>query len=259
MSDVQAAEVTQTEQVEPQGDAQQAQPQTEATQTEHQGQNDTSWVPKRIGEITAARRKAEEERDAERQRAKALEEELAKLRQQPAGDGAAPTPAAPNANPQQFDQLVNARAEALAAQRLETQTLNQRIAEINEAGTKEFGQDFDRSIQNLTMAGLGGPEFVKVLTNIPNPEKVVTWLGKPENMNEAVRIGSLDPLHMGIEMTKLSDKAAKAFAKQISKAPPPVDGVTSRGTAGGDGVEPDPSDQKAWIAWRQKTARRGRK
>jgi hypothetical protein len=232
---------------------------TDPAPTDPPSQPDTSWVPKRISEITAARRRAEEERDAERQRAAKLEEELAKLRQQPNADGTPqPTPA-PAPNQQQFDQLVNARAEALARQQRETETLNQRIAAINADGTKEFGAEFDKAVGNLNMAGIGGPEFLKVLTSIDNGAKVVAYLGKPENMNEAIRIGSLDPVQMGIEMAKLSDKAAKAFAKQVSKAPAPIEPVTSRGNTGGDGPEPDPSDQKAWIAWRNKTARRGRR
>ncbi|WP_155635584.1 hypothetical protein [Burkholderia territorii] len=208
-------------------------------------QHDTSWVPKRISEITAARRKAEEERDA-------LKAEIERLRAATAAEPAQPTAAAV---PQPD---IEKLADALAERKLNDREMSRKIAAINEAGAKEFGDDFEKSVQNLNMAGIGGPDFLKVLTSIDGAEKVVTYLGKPEHLNEALRIGSLDPVQMGIEMVKLSEKASKAFAKQVSKAPPPIETVTSRGNAGGDGPEPDPSDQKAWIAWRNKNARKKR-
>lgn len=212
---------------------------------------DTSWVPRRISEITAARRAAE-------QRASEAEAEAARLREQLAArpaDPAGTSTATPNygAQPSQadFDRLVQARAEALANQRNQESTLNQRIGEINTAGVKEFGDDYEKSTQNLAMAGIGGPEFLKVLTNVPKAEALVTWLGKTENLNEAMRIASLDPVAMGIELTKMSGKAAKELGKQISKVPPPIDPVTGNG-AGADSAMPDPNDSKAWQEWRAK-------
>jgi hypothetical protein len=209
-------------------------------------QPDTSWVPKRISEITAARRAAEA-------RAAELEAELARLR---AGQQAPEQPTIAPTSREDFDKLVNARADAIAAQRSQEASLTSRIAEVNAAGAKEFGEDYEKSTQNLAMAGIGGPDFLRVITNVPNPEKVVTWLGKPENLNEAMRIASLDPIQMGIEMTKLSSKAAKDLGKQISKVPPPVQTVDGGG-GGGDGGMPDPEkDPKGFIAWRNKNARK---
>lgn len=212
---------------------------------------DHSWVPKRISEITAARRAAE-------QRAEQAEAELARYRagQQSSSSGD-PSVAPPAPSREDFDRLVNARADAIAAQRTNESTFNQRIAAINEAGTKEFGEDFDKSVQNLNMAGIGGPEFLKVLTNIKGADKLVTWLGKNENINEAVRIASLDPVQMAIEMSDLVPKAAKALSKPISKVPPPVDTVNGGGGSS-DGTAPDSSDTKAWMEYRNKTARRKR-
>jgi hypothetical protein len=253
MSEVQT-EQTQTESTETQ------QTQTE-TQTEQQTQQtDNSWVPKRIGEITAARRAAEKRAEEAEAREREKDAELARLR------AAAPAPAegTPTAKPantgmsqEDFDRLVNARADSLAAQRTQTESMNSKIAAINEAGTKEFGAEFEKAVQNIQMAGIGGPEFLRVLTNVDNPAKVVAYLGKPENLNEALRVGSLDPVQMGIELTKMSEKAVKAFAKQISKAPTPPEPISGR-SAESDGVEPDPSDKAAWIAWRQKNARKRR-
>ncbi|WP_147411953.1 hypothetical protein [Ralstonia pseudosolanacearum] len=204
------------------------------------------WVPKRLAEITAARRAAEAERDQ-------MKAELERLR------AAAPVSTdgqQPAISPQALEDLANARAEAIANQKREQETFNNRITSINEAGMKEFGEDFDKSVQTLTMAGVGGPEFLKVLTNVPNAEKVVTYLGKPENVGEAIRIANLDPVSMAVEMTKMAATAAKALAKQVSKVPPPLDTIDG-GSSASDGVEPPPNS-KEWFAWRAKTARKRR-
>lgn len=227
-------------QVDPQLETPPAEP---AGEPEVKQQPDTSWVPKRISEITAARRAAEA-------RAADLEAEVARLR---AAQTAAPVDPAnpPVAPPPDIDKLARSYAERMVNEQRAQDTMKSRIDAINEAGMKEFGEDFDKSVQNLNMAGIGGPEFLKVITSIPNAEKVVTWLGKDGNINEAMRIASLDPIQMGIEMTKLAPKAAKELAKQISKVPPPVDLVDGGGGDSG-GVEPDPKDTKAWMAWRAK-------
>lgn len=202
---------------------------------------DTSWVPKRISEITAARRAAE-------QRAADLEAEVARLR---SAQTSAPVEGQQQTPQPDIEKLARSYAERMVRDQTEVQSMNQRIESINAAGAKEFGDDYEKSVQNLGMAGVGGLDFLKVLTNIDGAEKVVTWLGKNENINEAMRIASMDPIQMGIELTKLSPKAAKALGKQISKAPPPVQPVDGGG-GGSDGVEPDPKDTKAWMTWRSK-------
>lgn len=207
---------------------------------------DTSWVPRRISEITAARRAAEA-------RAAELEAEVQRLRaaqvSAPSGDG---QPVMHQQPAESVDQLARAYAERMVTQQREQESLNQGIARINEAGTKEFGDDFEKSVQNLQMAGVGGPDFLKVLTNIPKAEAVVTWLGKTENLNEAMRVATMDPMQMGIELTKLSSKAAKDLGKQISKAPEPIKTLDTSG-GGSDGAEPDPKDTAKWMEWRNKT------
>lgn len=229
--------------------------QTETTQTEQPQQPDTSWVPKRISEITAARRAAERRAEEAEARAREQEAELARLRAAqgaPAADGAPPVAKpTPQMSQEDFDKLVNARAAAVAKQNSERESMNSRINAINEAGKTEFGADFDKAADTLNGMGVVTPDFLRVLTNIDNAAKVVAFLGKPENLNEAMRVASLDPVQMGIEMVKLSEKATKAFAKQVSKAPAPIESVSGR-SASSDGVEPDPSDHKAWIAWRAK-------
>jgi hypothetical protein len=238
MSDVQAEQQQQVEQ------------QTETEQVEQQQTEqrpDTSWVPKRISEITAARRAAEA-------RVAELEAELARARQQPQPTEGQQPQQAPQSN-QSVEELAKAYAKRMVAEETAQSTLNQRITAINEAGAKEFGEDFDKATQNLNMAGIGGLDFLKVLTSIDGAEKLVTYLGKSENINEAMRIASLEPTQMAIEMMKLAPKAAKSLSKQISKAPPPIDALDGRSGAE-DSTEPDPSDTKKWLAWRNKNARR---
>lgn len=218
-------------------------------------QPDTSWVPKRISEITAARRAAEQ-RAAD---AEAREREKDALIAQLRGGG---DPNAGGGQHQQPVHDVNALADALAErkyqERVGTQDLNTKIAAINDAGNKEFGAEFEKSVSNLQMAGIGGVDFLKVLTNVPNAEKVVAYLGKTENLNEAMRVVSLDPVNMAIELTKLAPKAAKELGKQISKVPPPVEGLEG-GSSASDGGMPDPAkDPKGFIEWRNKNARKRR-
>jgi hypothetical protein len=239
MSDVQSEQ--QTESTEQQQTETQ---QVEQQQTETQERPDTSWVPKRISEITAARRAAEA-------RAAELEAELNRIRAaQQSGGETQQTHQSPNQN---VEELARAYAQRLRNEEKANESLNSGIARINEAGAKEFGDEFEKATQNLNMAGVGGVDFLKVLTSIDGAEKLVTYLGKNENIDEAMRISSLDPVQMGIEMMKLAPKAAKALSKQVSKAPPPVQTVDGGGSSASDSIEPDPSDTKKWVEWRNKS------
>jgi hypothetical protein len=203
---------------------------------------DTSWVPKRISEITAARRAAED-------RAARAEAELAAFRANGgAAQGQGEHAGTHQGQDQSVEALAKAYAERMVREQQSTSSMNERIKSINEAGAKEFGDDYEKSVQNLQMAGIGGPDFLKALTKIEGAEKLVTFLGKTENLNDAMRIGTLDPVEMAIELTKMSTKANKALSKQVSKAPPPA--TTISGGGGGDGGEPDPSDTAAWMKWR---------
>lgn len=245
MSEVQT-EQTQTETSQVEG-------QQEATPQEQPQQRDTSWVPRRISEITAARRAAEQRAADAEQRARQFEEELTRLR--------AANPDAQGQQQQQqpqsresVEQLAQAYAQRMVREQQEGASLNSKIAAINEAGSKAYGDDFEKSVQNLQMAGVGGSDFLKVLASVEGAEKVVTFLGKTENLDEAMRIATLDPVQMAVELMKMSPKAAKALSKQVSKAPaPPAETIDGR--VGDTGGEPDPSNTKAWMEWRAKNKR----
>ena len=133
-----------------------------------------------------------------------------------------------------------------------------KMTEIEQKAKEEFGVEYDKSVQNLSLAGVGGQEFLQALAAIPSPEKVITYLGKSENINEAIKIATLTPLQMGVELTKLSSKATKELGKQKSNAPAPVGDVDGGSSRALGGAEPDPSDTQAWFAWRQQNMRKRR-
>jgi hypothetical protein len=229
-------------QQEPQEQAQPVQ-QQEAPQVEQQQepkQEPPDWVMRRMAEITAKRRAAEEEAARWREMY-----ERSQTATPPADDGV-------SVPPQNVDQLARAYAENMRAQERE----RERLAQIESAGRKEFGADFDSAVQNLNAAGVGGPEFLKVIAEIPDAQKVVAWLGKHDNLGEAIRISGLNPIQMGIELTKLAGKASKDLTKQVSKAPPPVQHIEG-GSSASDQVEPAVGS-KEWFKWRNENARKRR-
>jgi hypothetical protein len=202
----------------------------------------TDWALRRIAEITAKRREAEAEAARWKEQYERAQSMIPADQQQQQVQ----------ANPQSVDQLARAYAENIRAQERE----QERLVSIEAAGRKEFGADFDSAVANLNAAGVGGPEFLRVIAEIPNAEKVVAWLGKHDNLGEAVRIASLSPIQMGIEMTKLSTKASKEMTKQISKAPAPIQAIEG-GSSASDSVEPAVGS-KEWFKWRNENARKRR-
>ena len=218
-----------------------AEQQQEAQPQEQQEQKPApaDWALRRIAEITAKRREAE----AEAARWKEQYERAQAL---------VPADQQQHQPQQNVDQLARAYAENMRAQERE----QERLANIEQAGRKEFGTEFDVAVSNLNAAGVGGPEFLRVIAEIPNAEKVVAWLGKHDNLGEAVRIAGLSPIQMGIEMTKLSAKAVKEMTKQISKAPAPIQAIEG-GSSASDSVEPAVGS-KEWFKWRNENARKRR-
>lgn len=192
------------------------------------------WARKRMGELAA-------QKNAEKERAAQLQAQIESFSQQ-----------APTAQSQED---VYAIAQKIADQRLSEQTFIQKMGQIESTAKEQFGEEYDRAISNLSLAGVQSNDFLKALAEIPNPEKVLVFLGRSDNVADAIRIANLNPLQMGIEMTKLSSKAAKELSKQRSNAPAPVGEVSGGSSASSGGTEPPMSDTQAWIAWRNKTKR----
>ena len=196
------------------------------------------WARRRMGEFAEQKRTAAE-------KAAALEAQLNQFSQ-------APAPAAPQED-------VMKMAQQIARQELEQRQFVEKMTSIEQTAKKEFGEDYDRSISNLSMAGVQSNDFLRALAEIPNPEKVLVYLGKSENVGDAVKIANMSPLQMGIELTKLSTKAAKELSPTKSRAPAPVadvDGSSSSRSSGG--AEPPMSDTVAWMEWRKANARKKR-
>ena len=195
------------------------------------------WARRRMGELAA-------EKNAARQK---LEEYQSK--QQPEQ----------SYTPQEnIQELAMTYAKQIAAQQVQEQSFVNKMTEIERNAKEEFGDVYDKSVTNLQLAGVGGQDFLQALAAIPSPEKVITFLGKSENINEAIRIANLSPMQMGVELTKLSSKATKELGKQKSNAPAPVGDVDGGSSRSSGGAEPSPSDTQAWIKWRSENARRRR-
>jgi hypothetical protein len=157
-----------------------------------------------------------------------------------------------------IQELAMTYAKQIADKQLQEQSFVNRMTEIEKNAKEEFGDVYDKSVTNLQLAGVGGQDFLQALAAIPAPEKVITFLGKSENINEAIRIANLSPMQMGVELTKLSSKATKELGKQKSNAPAPVGDVDGGSSRSSGGAEPIPSDTQAWIKWRSENARRRR-
>jgi hypothetical protein len=200
------------------------------------------WARRRMGELAA-------EKNAAKQK---LEELQSKQQYQAPQDQQ-------NYIPQDnIQELAMTYAKQIAAQQAQEQSFVNRMSEIEKNAKEEFGDVYDKSVTNLQLAGVGGQDFLQALAAIPSPEKVITFLGKSENINEAIRIANLNPLQMGVELTKLSTKATKELGKQKSNAPAPVGDVDGGSSRALGTVEPDPSDTEAWLRWRSSNARKRR-
>lgn len=199
------------------------------------------WKMRRMGELAAARKAAIDRAEAAEARARELEQRLAGGEVQP--------------HSATVEELAQSYAERLANEKLQKKAMHDRIQSIDKAGRDEFGADYDRATQNLVMAGVGSEAFVQALAEIPNAEKVVQYLGQPDNLEEASRLAALSPVQMAVELMKLAPKAAKAFAKPVSNAPAPITPITGGG--GADSGEPKVGTPE-WFEWRNKNARKRR-
>jgi hypothetical protein len=216
-------------------------PKTEAKQ-ENSYNELPDWARRRMGELAA-------EKNAAKQK---LEEMQSKQQYQPQQEQQTYSPQ------ENIQELAMTYAKQIAEKQVQEQSFVNRMTEIEKNAKEEFGDVYDKSVTNLQLAGVGGQDFLQALAAIPAPEKVITFLGKSENINEAIRIANLSPMQMGVELTKLSSKATKELGKQKSNAPAPVGDVDGGSSRSSGGVEPSPSDTAAWIKWRSENARRRR-
>ncbi len=200
------------------------------------------WYQDRIDTLT--RQKAEERAARDR-----LEAELAALKPQDDGE------AKPAFKPEQFEQLIDQRAQALVAQR----EFEKRSKAWIEAGNKEFGpNDFMEKCNEVAALGAGeSREFMALVTDpdiIPDGHKVIAALA--DHPEEAQRILAMDPIRMSAALTRFAS-TAKLPEKKISQAPAPIKPI------GGTAKNSAPSDNEPigdWMAKRRaEVAARGKR
>ncbi len=199
----------------------------------------TPWYQERINELT--------------RRAKTAEEKLASVKQVTTEE---PAEAATTFKPEQFEQIIDQRAQALLAQR----EFEKRSKGFIEAGNKEFGAgEFMERCNEVAALGAGDSvEFMQLVTDpdiIPDGHKVVAALA--ENPEEAQRILSLDPIRMSAALTRFAS-TAKVPEKKISQAPAPIKPIG--GTAKGSSEPSDSDSTKEWMTKRRaEVAARGKR
>jgi hypothetical protein len=158
------------------------------------------WYNRRIAEEAERRRRAEQE----------LAELRARMEQQPEGQPPA----------QDIDRLVEAKARQIAEQ----QVLQQKAAQVYQAGKQAFG-DYDTAVQTLSSAmgeAVQRPEFLDTVFDLPNGHAVIHHLGT--DLEAANEILSLPPLKMARRLEKLADalEAKKTVPRPVNAAPEPI-------------------------------------
>jgi hypothetical protein len=199
-------------------------------------------VQRRIDEIT---RKRHEEVSRERARADAAERELAALRQ-PATNETQP-PAA--VRPEDIDRIANERADKLVSKR----EFDAKCATLVDNGSKEFGDEFDRSLKTLGALQAINDEkgeftdFAKAIVDTEIPHKIFKHLG--DNPDEAARILLLSPLQQAREIGRLEVRLSTQPATKpaVSNAPTPPSHVGSRNAS-----STAPSDRDDMATWMKK-------
>lgn len=213
------------------------------------------WMKRRIAEEKAKRVNVE----TENQR---LQQQLAELRQQPAEQqmyGQEQQMYQPSQH--EINALIEKRAAELAGSRVQQESFNTRLTDVERLATEKYGDRFNVAVRNFADTGLMSQDMLNAMVRVDNPEAVITYLGQNVNMEETARIANLDPVGMAVELAKLSGKAVKALAVKVSNAPPPLDDSNDAGEGTPAKASKEPKiGTKEWIDWRNKQVReRGRR
>jgi hypothetical protein len=187
------------------------------------------------------------QREAERERVKALEERVeALIRAQ--GQSAAPAtqPTAP-AVPQ-------GDMEAMVAAEVTRRQFDEACNNTYSAGKHKF-QDFDDAVKGFSLIGGAPKPFLEAVTALDHGADVFYTLGK--DPGEAIRIINLPPAKQAIELARLEAKiTAPPPPKPVSRAPSPISPIAT-GHEVDENAEPDPAENpKAYMAWVSKRVAR---
>lgn len=211
-----------------------------------------AWFRNRIdtlsrqnGEALRAQKIAERERD--------------ELRAKLPPDPAQPDPNARTYTQADFDREVTTKAQQVAAQ----QVASAAFRTMMETGVRDFTPDaFNAACNALADAGANDrPEFSNLTADLPNGAAVLHKLGNEPG--EAMRVLALPPLRMAAELGRISATltapAAAPAPRPVSKAPAPIEPVTTRGSPVAE-TDPEKMSPELYAAMRdkQRADRRGK-
>lgn len=166
---------------------------------------------------------------------------------------------------EQLAEMVKAEAQKLAPSLNEQNaTVDKRRSVVQSLATTwgqerfdELSSDLDDAFGGLTDSSGRPKPAIEAVFDADRPADLIEYLADPDHSDEAEAIARMNPVQAGKAIARLEDKiqAAKAKGKpQPSKQPPPLESVRGQG---GVSNGPDPSNTKAWIAWRNEQERKG--
>jgi len=221
---------------EPQPEEQPAEKPAEVESEDKESEEEEETTDKRIA------RMAHEAREAKRQM-RQMRQELEQLK------GQRPPPT----EDEDLDRRVNERAEQLARQK----NFNDMCDKIYKAGAKEFGKEaWDGEIKELAeiTGSVVPPVLVEAAYEAGDAHKILHYLSEHTDEYEALLN---TPIHrMGAKVTMIANKLAAKPAKQVSKAPPPIQPLQGQSSAELD-WDNMPMEQYMRERNRQEMKRRG--
>ena len=140
---------------------------------------------------------------------------------------------------------IQALVKQEAARMKDEENFNAACNKTHAEGIKEFGQSFDKAMQNLGLVGMPR-EFLELVSEADYGARILSHLGG--DLDEAERIAALSPVRMARELTKLDIKLGSQKVKQVSKAPPPITPVS--GKSGGSKSPAEMTDAE-YSKWRK--------
>jgi hypothetical protein len=166
---------------------------------------------------------------------------------------------------EQLAEMVKAEAHKLAPTLKEQSAEVERRQGVIQSLAKTWGQekfdeissDLDDALGGLTDSSGRPKPAIEAVFEADNPAVLIEFLADPDNADEAERIARMGAIQAGKAIARLEDKLKAAQAKdkpQPSKLPPPIESVRGQGAVS---VAPDPSNTKAWIAYRNEQERKG--
>lgn len=157
----------------------------------------------------------------------------------------------------EFEAQSLARAKQLAPtlsrQALEVEQQTKVIRSLQESlgGQEKFVQITDE------LADVFDEQKQLAVLEADDPAALLKYLTDPDNADEAEEIGKLGPIAAGRRLAKIEAKLADTPKPkpQVSKAPDPLTPVKAKGSSGNG--QPDPSNTRAWMAWRNEQESKG--